>query len=490
MRHLINRPIGAGLDNDPDDIRIVRGTLKAVNGDEIAPETLSGFIDDDLDTDIRDFQQNAGLVEDGKLTPGGETERNLISRITGEGIDVATRADTVLRESVGDGGENDAADVIAAKRALGTLGYLKYDRTAPPSPFIDAKTVAALIEFQNDTKLFPDGRADPDGETIETLREALEEKSNRAGSDETEVALGPALIPLLMLLARTAPHLAKFARGAAAAGTVGNAARQAGNKTLQRRGEADAEQDFRGDRPEGSKVENIPPDPSRFGGGRTEFPAGDPDGNDGKQEGRPAEPITHIPAGFPIPDNPEDLVTLLPGNTDQPSLPLFIERKGKESTRVFNADVTRTFEAVGRNIGLQIKHIGGSRDPDGREIPETHFKNRDTGGLKGGSFSDMTFLISGKVDILVVVNTVDTRADGMTPTTREENGAIRLDYNMAANAILITLPKARSGQTIDFKAFESRIVPVFKDLKKIADGMSARNVLGRRIRLHDKLPTK
>lgn len=489
MRDLIKRPIGAGLDNDPDDIRIVRGTLKAVNGDEIDPETLSGFIDDDLDTDIRDFQQNAGLIEDGRLTPGGETERNLISRITGEGTDVATHADTVLQASVGEGGENDAADVIAAKRALGTLGYLKYDRTAPPSPFIDAQTVAALTKFQNDTKLFPDGRANPDGGTIEALRELLEEKSNRPGSDETEVAVGPALIPLFMLLARTAPHLAKFARGAAAAGAVGNAARQAGDQTLQRPGEADTEQNFRGDRSEGIKLEHIPPDPSQFGSG-TEFPAEDPEGYDGKHEGQPTEPFTHIPAGFPIPDNPEDLVTLLPGNTDQPQLPLLIERRGKESTRAFNAGVTRAFEAVGKKIGLKIKHIGGSRDPDGREIPETHFKNRDTGGLKGGSFSDMTFLISGKQDILVVVNTVDTRADGMTPTTREENNAIKLDYNMKANAVLITLPKAGPDQTIDFAEFERRTLPIFKDVKKIADGKSARDALGRRIKLHEKLPTK
>lgn len=495
MRHLINRPIGPGLDNDPDDIRIVRGTLRAMKGEDINPETLSGFIDDDLDADIRHFQQDAGLVEDGKLSPDGETERNLISRITGDSIDVAAREDAVLQQSVGDGGENDPADVVAAKRALGTLGYLKYDRTAAPSPFIDSDTVAALTEFQNDTKLFPDGRADPDGKTIEALREALGEVPDRSAPGETKVAVGPLMVPLLLTLVRTAPHLAKFARGAAAVGASSNAARQAGQKTRERQGDQrdpDEGSDFARARPESSKVENIPPNPNRYGGGRTEFPPEDPDGNDGKLEGRPAEPIIDIPAGFPIPDSPEDLVEILPGNTDKIELPIFIERRGKESTRAYNADVTRLFESAGKQNGLQVQHIGGSRDANGREVPETHFKNRDTGGLKGGSFADMSFWVwvPGKGKIEIHINTADTRADGMTLTTREKTAAIRLLYNMKKNALLITIAKAGPNETIDLDAMEKLIDPVMKGIKDAAENGFDRDTVERWIDIHQKLPTK
>lgn len=490
MQHLINRPIGAGLENDPDDIRLVRGTLKALNGEKIIPENLSGFIDDDLDADIRNFQQKSGLTEDGRLAPEGETERNLISRITGQGIDVAAPRDATLRRSVGDGGENDPADVAAVKRALGTLGYLKYDRTAPPSPFIDTKTVAALTEFQNDTKLLPDGRADPEGPTIESLRELLGENPDGPASDETQVALGPALIPLFLLLARAAPHAVKLARGAPAIGAVVDAGNKTAENNRKRGGERDEESNFTGDRSEGTKLEHIPPDPNRFGGGRTEFPSKGPDGSENKQEGRPTDPVTDIPAGFPMPKNPENLVEIFPGNTDMPELPLIIERKGNETTRSFNAKLVRGLEAIAKKNGLQVEHIGGSRDADGREVPETHLKNRDTGGLKGGSFADITLLASGKRKFRILINTTDTRADGTTLSTRENEAAVTMLYNMEDNALLFTIAKARANETIDFDVLEDMLDPVVKLWKNVADGELDRDVVKQWIKFHEKLPTK
>lgn len=487
MRNLIRRPIGAGLDNDPDDIRIVRGTLKALKGDEVIPEKLSGFIDDDLDTDIRNFQRKTGLVEDGKLTPGGETERNLISRITGENIDFAAVDDAVLNRSVGNGGENDPQDVIALKRALGTIGRLKYDRTKPPSPLIDAITVEALTRFQQDKKLLVDGRADPGGETINTLREALGEKSLAAESDETQIALGPALIPLFMLLARAAPHIARQLPAIIA---TNEAAKKIAEEQRKRRRDRSGDSEFAGQRSNGTKLEHIPPDPNKLGGGKTEFPPEDPDKNDGKMEGGPTEPVRNNPTVFPLPKNPENLIQIFPGNTDRPERPIIIERKGNEPTRVFNALLARMFERFGEKFGIKFVHIGGSRDADGNEIPETHLKNKDTGGLKGGSFPDISFEIPGLFSIRVYLNTADTYADGVTLTTREENAAARIEYNMEDNAVLITLPKLRADQTVDIEALEKMLEPVIKDLKDLAEGKVDIKAFSRRISVREKLPLK
>lgn len=480
MRHLIRRPIGAGLDNDPDDIRIVRGTLKALKGDEVNPEKLSGFIDDDLDTDIRTFQQNTGLIEDGRLTPGGETERNLISRITGENIDFTAADDAVLNRSVGDGGENDPRDVIVVKRALGTLGRLKYDRTKPASPIIDANTVDALTGFQQDKKLLVDGRADPGGETIKSLREALEEKSQDASPDETQIALGPLLRLLLSRAARPLPPII----------ATDEAAKKAAEEEQKRRRDGSKDPEFTGQKSNGTKLEHIPPDPNKLGGGKTAFPPEDPDKSDGKMEGGPTEPVRNYPTVFPLPENPENLIQIFPGNTDRPEPPIIIERKGNEPTRVYNALLARMIERFGKKFGIKLIHIGGSRDADGNEIPETHLKNKETGGLKGGSFPDISFEIPGLISLRVYLNSADTYADGVTLTKREENAARRMEINMEDNAVLIAIPKLRANQTVDLEALEKMLEPIIKDLKDLAEGKVDIRAFSRRISLREKLPLK
>jgi hypothetical protein len=489
MRHLIKRPIGAGLDNDPHDVRLVRGVLKGLKGDEIIPEKLSGFIDDDLDTDIRTFQQTAGLTEDGRLNPNGETERNLISRITGEGIDIAAPEDAVLRQSVGDGGENNPEDVVTVKRVLGTTGHLKYDRTASPPPFIDAKTVAALTDFQNETNLLPDGRTDPDGETLAALRKLLEENPDGRSSAEAQVALGPALIPLFLFLARAAPHILNAARQTPAIIAANESAKKLAEQDRKRRSRADGRSEFRGHPPQGTRTENIPLDPDEFGDGREEFPSEPPGKNDGKLEGRPTDPAPVTPETFPLPENPENLVQIFPGGSAKPEIPFIIERKGDEPVRALNAAFARLFEKLGKRYG--IVHVGGSRDADGNEIPETHLKNKDTGGLKGGSFPDITFEIPGlKFTIRFYVNTADHLVDGVTLSTRERKAAERILINMEDYAALLTIPKPGADETIDMEAFGKRLESIVKDLKDFADGKIDPKTFERWIKTTEKPPLK
>jgi hypothetical protein len=488
MRHLINRPIGAGLENDPDDIRIVRGTLKALKGDEIVPEKLSGFIDDDLDADIRNFQQRSGLTEDGRLEPTGETERNLISRITGEGMDRAAAGDTVLSRSVGDGGENDAADVVAMKRALGTLGYLKYDRTAPPPPFIDAKTVAALTDLQRDAKLLTDGRADPNGKTIAAIGELLEEKSDSEAPDETQVALGPGLIPLSMFFARAAPHVIRQVPPIVA---LNEATKKLTENERSRGNAQDGESDFTAHPSGGTKLEHIPPNPGEFGGGKTEFPPEDPDKNDGKHEGRPTDPIRSDSTVFPLPENPENLIQVFPGNVEKPELPIIIERRGSEPVRAFNERIKRAFETLGNELSIKIIHIGGSRDADGNEIPEIHFKNKETGGLKGGSFPDISLEFrASKRTIRIHINTMDILVDGVTPSAREQRAAERLSINMEDYATLIEIQKPGANETVDFDALIERYKEPLQNMIDFAEGKIDRAAFIRRIQSTEKLPTK
>jgi hypothetical protein len=58
------------------------------------------------------------------------------------------------------------------------------------------------------------------------------------------------------------------------------------------------------------------------------------------------------------------------------------------------------------------------------------------GGRKGSSYTDIPATKDGKT---LRVNTVDTRADGMTPTTREVANAARIRAQTGEHAL--TIPK-------------------------------------------------
>lgn len=85
-------------------------------------------------------------------------------------------------------------------------------------------------------------------------------------------------------------------------------------------------------------------------------------------------------------------------------------RLGKPSTRRLNKQVAADYEAQGYTT------TGG-----GGKLPEEYI--RSPNGLQGGTFVDNTFT---KGPATVRVQTVDTRADGVTPTTKEINAANRI----------------------------------------------------------------
>lgn len=173
MRHLIDGPVGAGQENKPENVRRARAALRAAADHNPDLDDLSAYTDTEFDERLRNFQDDNGLLPDGYMEPGGETERNLVARLTGEGLDEAGPDDARLSGPVGAGGDNDTRDVQTVKRVLGTLGHLKYDRTRQPFPYIDSQTVEAVEVFQRENGLFDDGRIDPNGETIQKIREAL-----------------------------------------------------------------------------------------------------------------------------------------------------------------------------------------------------------------------------------------------------------------------------------------------------------------------------
>ncbi len=76
---LLRTPVGNNMENRPDDVLNVKHNF-AKEGRYKRP-VENGYIDEDLDKSIWDFQRENNLKQDGFMNPGGETEAALISRL-------------------------------------------------------------------------------------------------------------------------------------------------------------------------------------------------------------------------------------------------------------------------------------------------------------------------------------------------------------------------------------------------------------------------
>jgi hypothetical protein len=79
---------------------------------------------------------------------------------------------------------------------------------------------------------------------------------------------------------------------------------------------------------------------------------------------------------------------------------------------------------------------------DGGKGPEEYIPGPG-GGKKGSSYPDITATKDGRT---VRVNTVDTKADGVTPTTREADNAARIRSQTPGDHLLL-IPKAEAPPT-------------------------------------------
>lgn len=99
-------------------------------------------------------------------------------------------------------------------------------------------------------------------------------------------------------------------------------------------------------------------------------------------------------------------------------------RLGKAATRQHIAQVVGEMENRGWTV------TGGGK------LPEEYIKGAN-GGVKGSSYPDITAVKNGNT---LRVNTVDTLADGVTPTARETANAERIRSQTGGHVLLIPKP--------------------------------------------------
>lgn len=454
--------------NRSDDIVAVKQRLSRLGFYEPPPEGIGDDIDAGFEIAIRAFQRDNGLQEDGRLEPGGETERNLAA-IDDDEIEraVSDPKDIQLKGRVGARGPNDRNDVVAVKQALSDIGLYPHDRTAPPPPFVDTKMVEAIREFQRDNDLTEDGFLDPDGETVEALRRGR--PGTRPG--ETEVAAAQ----LLPAAARAAQAVGKWFRG---------------NRVPM-------PPPLHGAKPESNDIPREDPDEDRAG---SRFEALPPRGP--QIEAFPAEPpdkldnIETLPAEKPrgpeIFISPEE-TRKLPDRTESPADPMnlpnkviyesleddefwrqfhILKRYGNEDTKQVNTELANYVVKVGIEMGRCLEVINGGYDGDGKYRPEFTLSPKGALQVTGSPNKNRSFLDVAVEDCdtkeVFLFNTIDIYRRTGNPKPREAFQEVKVFNNKKNTHHFMTVPKPRKGTNLKeyVESFDGQIRDMLKKTAK------------------------
>lgn len=168
----------------------------------------------------------------------------------------------------------------------------------------------------------------------------------------------------------------------------------------------------------------------------------------------PADPHTlpDLP-GFELPDPGVPLVEIFPDQSGMLDDLLILKRKGGPATIALNKHINRILDEIDKEMGKIAPHSGGI------EEKETWFHNRDTNGLTGGSFLDITRK-NKSTNRMLHINTYTPRADG-SPDSREHRSGINAVYNMKSGDILVMIPK---GAELDESALRDFLRPLMEEI--------------------------
>lgn len=178
--------VGNNMRSSTDDVINTRKKFAALG--RHSEDTDKPYIDEELDSSIRQFQRDKGLKQDGKVHPRGETERMVdrnLSLLQKLGKPEETPSMLIsLSAPVGDGQENQSTDVTQVQQSLGGLGLVSEKKLFEPNGIIDQETLGGIRKFQSQNNLKQDAKINPAGETQTALNNLIKaQKENAAAHD-------------------------------------------------------------------------------------------------------------------------------------------------------------------------------------------------------------------------------------------------------------------------------------------------------------------
>jgi hypothetical protein len=157
------------------------------------------------------------------------------------------------------------------------------------------------------------------------------------------------------------------------------------------------------------------------------------------------------------------LIEIFPDESERFSIPFILENsRGLEPVPTQNTEIRGRADRFVKKAGLPISHVGGARDVKGNNKTETYLPHPDTGRL-GSARPDISFKCKGTGRRLYI-NTIDTKADGIRPSTKEQASAVRIILNSKSGDILLLIPKPPKGQDIDYDAVEKIMGPLLREI--------------------------
>ncbi len=245
--------------------------------------------------------------------------------------------------------------------------------------------------------------------------------------------------------------------GALGAGALGRQLQQDTEKLLRERQKPGAKQ-MQQTPPPPPMPEVEPPKMSE----KTEFPAEPPD-------------IPELP-GFSMPEDRPNLIEIFPDMSGEFPQITILENRGGPRTQELNADIADLGRAINKEQGGSIDHVGGTFNDKRKKVKETHLKGPDDAKpLRKGSFVDVTFQ-SRDTERRLLINTIDTKADRVTPSKREAEAAIRIIANKNSGDILVLIGKLRNDEALDMKDIKKFLRPLFEEIARPADENTIENL--------------
>jgi hypothetical protein len=178
----LQQPVARGQPNVEDDVVNIKGLFEQL---DLLPRPLDRIVpvfDAPLEDPLRRYQKDRFLTIDGKMMPGGETERNLqrdLGLLPQEPPLSLSELD--ITGPVANGREGKDTNFKGVSKALGRLGLFGFDRTAEPLPFITRGLEDGIRTFQQKMGLTIDGRILRGGETIGALKQAAAQTMSADG---------------------------------------------------------------------------------------------------------------------------------------------------------------------------------------------------------------------------------------------------------------------------------------------------------------------
>jgi len=370
-----------------------------------------------------------------------------------------------IRKRISRSANVDLEDVLKIKSTLSGLGHYKIPKWGI-TPYPDQDLFRAVEDFQKKNNLKVDGVLNPGGPTEKKINKTLTwsqipndvspyllaslpeeerpEKPQTQNRDtkDTRLAAGLGLYPLILGGSRIAKEAFRL-YGAA------EAARRAGEMAKKNKASSNTE-----------RTSITPPQPP--------VPPSEPPKEKDKlqqNEKFPADQPKITTAHENIPLKIDDDFEAYPElDEEMKNFGSIMERKGNEEIRQTNTDVMGVLEEVGAEEDFPIAHTGGARDQEGNEIKETLLRAPgEIKSTKGGSWLDGTGTTEDGINIHV--NTYDTRADGVTPTTREHKAAVRIMRNKSSGDVFVMIPKPKKGEKLNLVKLKEFLRPVVRELK-------------------------